>query len=159
VTIAAIPAAEPVTQAFAGFDGTAAEYHELARPFGQIRLPLGTYFVTGNHEEFGSNTRFSQAVKDAGMTTLDDQKVEIDGVQIVGVDYGGNTSSARSKGLLAHPSLDPSRPSILLKHTPFNLETAAAASSRCKSPATRTALGSGGSLTSPGASIGDMTRV
>ena len=38
---------------------------------------LGTYFVTGNHEEFRDNTHFLEPIKNIGIKVLNDQMVII----------------------------------------------------------------------------------
>ena len=49
--------------------------------------PLGVYFVAGNHEQFGDESKYLHAVAAAGVRVLIDEKVEVDGLQIVGVPY------------------------------------------------------------------------
>ena len=70
------------------FDGTGApDLPDLANPFKKLSAPLGVYFITGNHEEFGNRERFLSAVASAGMRALVDEMVEIEGLQLIGVDY------------------------------------------------------------------------
>ncbi len=110
------------------FDGTGApDIRELVAPFTALRAPLGTYFITGNHEEFGDSNRFIQAVAAVGIKVLQDEKVDVDGLQIVGVDYHNASEVENFKKILSKIALDASKPSILLKHEPKDLHVAEAA--------------------------------
>ena len=86
------------------YDGT--EAPDIVRstlPLGKFKAPLGIYFITGNHEEFGDNTKFIQAVRSAGIRTLIDQVVEIDGLQIIGVDYRNVLDSGKIQECARRP--------------------------------------------------------
>ena len=50
--------------------------------------------------------------------------VEIDGLQIVGVDYLKASNKKRFEEILASIKIDVKKPSILLKHEPNNLDVA-----------------------------------
>jgi len=105
------------------FDGVKDDYKKVSAPLKGIIAPLGSYFVFGNHEEFSKSSHYNEAVLAAGLKMLKDEKVEIDGMQIIGVDY--HTANKREDfqknlALLAHRE----KPSILLKHVPDNLNIA-----------------------------------
>ncbi len=107
------------------FDGTGApDISELIAPFATLTAPLGVFFVTGNHEEFGDNATFLSAIRNIGIRTLVDEVVDIDGVQIVGVDYKNASDAKRFADILDGFSLDREKPSILLKHEPKDLGVA-----------------------------------
>src|SRR5579862_1192653 len=105
------------------YNGTAADLDQLARPWADLSAPLGTYFVTGNHEEFSDRTKYLDAVSKSGVRVLNNEKVTVDGVQIVGVHYGESVRGLR--GILQDAALEPHRPSILLTHAPDRLSIAA----------------------------------
>lgn len=109
------------------YDGTAADLSSLARPFADLRAPLGAYFVTGNHEEFTNPQQYVDALTAAGVRVLQNENVAIDGVQIVGVTYHETATSERFNAALEHARLDRTRPSILLAHAPNRLWEAAEA--------------------------------
>ncbi|MDE2021789.1 MAG: metallophosphoesterase [Patescibacteria group bacterium] len=110
------------------YDGTGApDIEELAGPFGKCTAPLGTYFITGNHEEFGDNSRFLKAVRGVGIRALIDEKIEIDGLQIVGVDWAHARRRDAFGDILSRLSLERAKPTILLKHEPRDLDVAEAA--------------------------------
>jgi predicted MPP superfamily phosphohydrolase len=88
------------------------------------KAPLGVYYVTGNHEEFGSNEKFVAAVKDAGIQVLDDKLTEIDGLQLLGVSYSSADETEKFKKLLVAFPIDKNKPSILIKHEPRDIDIA-----------------------------------
>jgi uncharacterized protein len=104
------------------FDGTSApDLDGLIAPFKDLSAPLGVYFITGNHEEFGDSNRFVQAIKSIGMHVLQDKMTEIEGVQLVGVDYHNASDSRRFEKTLSELAIDQNKLSILLKHEPKDL--------------------------------------
>ncbi|MGH7250048.1 MAG: metallophosphoesterase, partial [Minisyncoccia bacterium] len=70
------------------FDGTGAfDVDELIVPFKNLTATKGAFFITGNHEEFGNNSKFIAAIHGCGIRILMNEIVTIEGLQIVGVDY------------------------------------------------------------------------
>jgi uncharacterized protein len=106
------------------YDGVALDLDKAIEPFSKISAPYGSYFITGNHEEFSDNTPYLQAVRRAGIHVLYNEKVDLDGLQIIGVDYRGSRREEDFRTMLENIGIDPHRPSILLKHAPFHLEVA-----------------------------------
>lgn len=106
------------------YDGLAVDLDRVIEPFSGISAPYGIYFITGNHEEFLDNTPYLQAVRRAGIHVLYNEKVELDGLQIVGVDYRDSRREGDFRTILQRMGIDPHKPSILLKHTPLNLQVA-----------------------------------
>jgi predicted MPP superfamily phosphohydrolase len=107
------------------FDGTGApDIDELISPMRELSAPLGTYFITGNHEEFGNNEKFITAVRSAGMQPLLDELIVIDGVQIIGADYQHASNIDGFKTILSGLKIDREKPSILLKHEPKDINVA-----------------------------------
>jgi len=106
------------------YDGVAVDLDKTIKPFSEISAPYGTYFITGNHEEFSDNTPYLQAVRCAGIHVLYNEKVEIDGLQIIGVDYRDSRREEDFRTILQKIGIDPHRPSILLKHAPLHLHVA-----------------------------------
>jgi uncharacterized protein len=110
------------------FDGTQApDIKKLTAPLKSLAAPLGVYFVAGNHEEFAGNDAFIAAVKSMGIRVLSDEKVEIDGLQLIGVDYHNASDAGRFREILLGLNIDPHTASILLKHEPKDLAVAEAA--------------------------------
>src|SRR5262249_22707077 len=69
------------------YDGTAIDARRAAEPLRALQAPLGTYFVAGNHEQFGDDSKYLRAVADAGVRVLNNEKLELDGLQVIGVPY------------------------------------------------------------------------
>jgi uncharacterized protein len=100
------------------FDGTAIDAHKAAEPLAQLTAPHGVYFVAGNHEQFGDDTKYLNAIAATGVRVLKNERVNIDGLQIVGVPYNQATSTGDLAAVLRNLPLDKDRASILLTHAP-----------------------------------------
>jgi hypothetical protein len=115
------------------YDGVLVRERDVVEPFGRLlkhvsqrATPfLGIYFVTGNHEEFSDNSKYIEALRDAGIKVLNDEKIKIDDLQILGVDYKTTNTAEKFKNILDSIPLDPLKPSILIKHVPLHVEVAA----------------------------------
>ena len=104
--------------------GEAMDLNHMIEPLSRLASSYGSYFITGNHEEFGDNTPYLQAVRRAGIRVLNNEKVEMDGLQIIGVDYRDTRNKEQFRMVLQEMGIDRQKPSLLLKHTPLNLEIA-----------------------------------
>jgi predicted MPP superfamily phosphohydrolase len=109
------------------YDGTAADVNLFAKPFADFSAPLGSYFVEGNHEEFANRQKYLEALRLAGVRVLENEKVTVDGLQIVGVPYHDLTTPGRFQSALREADLKPGEPSVLLAHAPNRLWEAEAA--------------------------------
>ncbi len=127
--IAKILKEEPDAIFIAGdlYDGTAIDVRRAAEPLSKLMAPHGVYFVAGNHEQFGDDSKYLQAITAAGVRVLSNEKVEADGLQIVGVPYRNAAQSGRFTAALQGIHLDRNRASILLTHAPDHPEIAEAA--------------------------------
>jgi uncharacterized protein len=103
------------------YDGTAADVKRLAEPWGKVSAPLGAYFVTGNHEEFADRRKYSGALGQVGIRVLENEKITVDGLQIVGVHYREAANSERFRAILQKSALDRNKASVLLTHAPHRL--------------------------------------
>ena len=106
------------------YDGEAVDVDKVIAPFSRLSAPYGVYFITGNHEEFSDNTEYLQAVRRAGIRVLDNEKVELEGLQIIGVDYRDTRREEPFRSILKKVGIDRLKPSVLLKHAPFHLQAA-----------------------------------
>ncbi len=100
------------------FDGTNIDAPNVLAPFRFLRAPLGTFFVAGNHELFRGDSYFVESVRAAGIRVLENEKVDLDGLQILGVPYIHATHAEHFRSVLAKLAIDPSRASLLLTHAP-----------------------------------------
>jgi predicted MPP superfamily phosphohydrolase len=106
------------------YDGTRVDAAARAAPFRELAPPLGAYFSTGNHDEYGDLPHFLEALKSNGVRILSNEKVDIDGLSVLGVPYGASTHLLQLRATLEGMQLDASRPSILLSHVPNRLPIA-----------------------------------
>ena len=109
------------------YDGTAIDAGRAAEPLNQLSAPHGVYFVAGNHEQFGDDSKYLNAIAAAGVRVLSNEKVEVDGLQIVGVPYRNAAQEGAFRSALHGIRLDRDRASILLTHAPDHPEVAEAA--------------------------------
>jgi predicted MPP superfamily phosphohydrolase len=109
------------------YDGTAVDLARLAKPWAEFSAPLGAYFITGNHEQFTSPSKYLDAVRQSGIRVLENEKIVLDGLQIVGVHYHDSTNVERFRSILRQVALDRNVASILLVHNPNRLPVAAEA--------------------------------
>jgi predicted MPP superfamily phosphohydrolase len=100
------------------YDGTAIDAAKAAEPLRALHAPHGTYFVAGNHEQFGDDSRYLQAVSNAGVRVLHNEKVDADQLQIVGVPYNQAAQDEHLQSVLRQIGVDRNRASILLTHAP-----------------------------------------
>src|SRR6476661_342994 len=61
------------------YDGTAIDAHNAAEPLKQLAAPHGVYFIAGNHEQFGDDSKYLSAVAGAGVRVLSNEKVDVEG--------------------------------------------------------------------------------
>ena len=109
------------------YDGTAIGAGRAAEPLSKLTAPHGVYFVAGNHEQFGDDSKYLNAIAAAGVRVLRNEKVEVDGLQIVGVPYRNAVQDEQFASALHGVRLDRNRASILLTHAPDNPQIAEAA--------------------------------
>ncbi|MBZ5504925.1 MAG: metallophosphoesterase [Acidobacteriia bacterium] len=116
------------------YDGVAADFEKLAEPWKRLTSPeqteaalphkpaaLGVYYIAGNHEEFYRNSEYLPPLLRAGIRVLDNEKVEVDGLQLVGVHYRDAVIAERYRSILRGVKLNRGRASILLLHAPVRL--------------------------------------
>ena len=109
------------------YDGTAIDAGRAAEPLNKLTAPHGVYFIAGNHEQFGDDSKYLQAIAAAGVRVLSNEKVDVDGLQIIGVPYRNAVRGGQLASVLEDVRLDRDRASILLTHAPDHPEIAEAA--------------------------------
>lgn len=127
--IAKILEQEPDAIFIAGdlYDGTAIDARSAAAPLSQLKAPQGVFFVAGNHEQFGDDSAYMHAVEATGVRVLRNEKVDLDGLQLVGVPYNHASNHGSLASVLRRVPLDRKRASILLTHAPDHPDVAEAA--------------------------------
>lgn len=103
------------------YDGSKVDAEEVAAPLRNLATKFGSYFVTGNHEEFSDPSQYLKAIEAVGVGVLQNEKVVIDGLQIVGVNHHASAEPDRFHSLLQRANIDRERTSILLSHSPHAL--------------------------------------
>lgn len=111
-------------------DGSVDELRADAAPLRDLRAPLGTFFVTGNHEFFSGADEWAAFLPTLGVRVLRNERIEIrhNGVvldlagvdDVVGEREGGGPDLPAALG-----DRDRSRTAILLAHQPVLAEEAA----------------------------------
>jgi predicted MPP superfamily phosphohydrolase len=110
------------------YDGVMCDEEKLVEPLRVLRPVGGTYFITGNHEYYSRDfAHMIAAVRGIGIKVLSDKKIDIGGIDIVGVDYQSSHKREDFKNALERIGIDRAKPSILLKHEPSDLDVAEAA--------------------------------
>jgi len=109
------------------YDGAAIDAEQAAKPLSELAAPHGVYFVAGNHEQFGDDGKYLHAVASTGVRVLSNEKVEVDGLQIIGVPYRSATQAGHLTAVLQDVGIDLSRASVLLIHAPDHPAVAEAA--------------------------------
>jgi uncharacterized protein len=110
-------------------DGNARRIEPLVPVLKRLHAPLGVWAVTGNHEFYAGLDRSLKLFDEAGFVTLRDRWVEVaPGLTLAGVD---DLTARRQFGLGDHPvdaalAGRPPGATVLLSHTPWQAEKAAA---------------------------------
>jgi hypothetical protein len=79
------------------------------------------YFCGGNHEDFGDAAGYSAAITRGGIHVLHNRRVDVDGLQVIGVSYADSTIPAHIRAFLESLHLANGPASILLNHVPHRL--------------------------------------
>jgi len=109
------------------FDGAKVDIAQTVEPWSTVRAPAGTYFVTGNHDEMGDCASYLSALAAVGVRVLDNEKVTMGGLQIVGIHDSQSHRVGLFRGHLERAQIDRNQPSILLLHRPAHVEISASA--------------------------------
>jgi len=103
------------------FDGAEVDLATVVRPWGKLSAEHGVYFVTGNHDEFRDRRKYLTALSQVGIRVLNNEKVVVDGLQLVGVHDGEAGDPSVYQTLLQRALIDRASASILLTHQPSHL--------------------------------------
>lgn len=103
------------------FDGARVDLDACAGPWRAVTAPLGSFFVTGNHDEFSDSSKITDALRKVGIRVLDNEKVAVDGLQVVGIHDGVAGDERQFRDVLARSQIDRNSASVLLNHQPSQL--------------------------------------
>jgi predicted MPP superfamily phosphohydrolase len=107
------------------YDGVAGDFENLARPWTELlssrAVALGVYYIAGNHEEFYRDAEYLPPLLRTGIRVLNNEKIDVDGLQVVGVHYRDAVNPDRYRSTLRSLQIDRGRASVLLLHAPVRL--------------------------------------
>ncbi len=103
------------------FDGSKVDAGRVAAPLFELAESMGIYFCGGNHEEFGDAAEYTAALIRGGIHVLHNKRVDVDGLQVIGVSYSDANYPAQLKIFLDSLGLADGPASVLLNHVPHRL--------------------------------------
>jgi predicted MPP superfamily phosphohydrolase len=104
------------------FNGSCSDFHRFKDLLDSLRARRGVFFVTGNHEGYLGLVAPVAFLKQTKIRILEDECVEIDGLQVVGVSFPWFSRKRTSVDPFdSGGCYRPEKPSILLYHTPTNV--------------------------------------
>ena len=95
----------------------------LIAPFKDLRPPQGIYFASGNHEYIRDAEIFFDAIRNAGIRILHDEKVDVQGIDFLGADWKDTHVREDFIAVLEKMNIG-GKPSVLVKHVPDDLDAA-----------------------------------
>ena len=104
------------------FNGSCSDFHRFKEGLDALSAPRGVYFVTGNHEGYAGLVAPLSFLKQTKIRVLDDECVEMDGLQLVGISFPWfSRERASVRPFDSGGCYRPEKPSILLYHTPTDV--------------------------------------
>jgi uncharacterized protein len=108
------------------YDGVAGDFEKLAQSWKELvsstqAARLGVFYIAGNHEEFYRNAEYLPPLVRSGIRVLNNEKIEVDGLQLIGVHYHDAVDPEHYRSTLRGMRLDRVRASVLLLHAPVQL--------------------------------------
>lgn len=98
-------------------DGPVFDYEAGLASLKNLVSKLGIYYTPGNHEEYNSQPEKFYPIIKSMTNTLIDQKIIVNGTQIIGLDYKTETNE-ETRDRLYKSGYDKNLPSITLLHDP-----------------------------------------
>ena len=108
---------------FDGFDGRLSDF---APGLKELKAKRGEYFIAGNHEVYLGLDKIRPLISEANINYLENDMVNLDGLQIVGSSFEASNQTVPLEKLLSNPKLNPADPIILMHHVPDNIAAAKA---------------------------------
>ena len=104
------------------FDGMGDNLSSFTEALDSLTASKGVFFVTGNHEEYLGLAEPLAIIEKTSITVLDNEVVDIEGLQIAGISFPGFDKSDKARNLnRVKGKLNPGKPSILMYHTPTDI--------------------------------------
>lgn len=104
------------------FDGIDGNLEVFIDDLNELNAEKGVFYVTGNHEIYLGLSDALSAIEKTKIKYLNDEVVDVDGLQIVGISFPkfGETKDGK-KIIEENENFDPEKPNILLYHSPTNI--------------------------------------
>jgi predicted MPP superfamily phosphohydrolase len=109
------------------FDGMESDFSWMNTPFARLKAPKGVYYSFGNHDLYLGFDRVKDLLKNNPVEILDNRRVLVDGLQIIGINYSFDRSFDLYKTILDQSGYTETQPSILLFHEPKRIDAASQA--------------------------------
>lgn len=100
------------------YDGPEIPLEPITESWKELTKTMPVFYTSGNHEHYGNYDAFIASIKAAGITTLLNEHILYDGVQIGGITYLPKDKKEEAKVLIEKLNLRPEVPSILINHPP-----------------------------------------
>ena len=111
------------------FDGASGKNETFVASLAELETTKpagGIYFISGNHERYASYTNSISIVKKANIRLLENDIVNVHGVQFIGIQYPDlrsvETMEPPEFEIEKHPEYKKGRPTVLLYHTPTDFK-------------------------------------
>ncbi len=106
------------------FDGMEGDFSWLNHPFTKLQAPQGIYYSFGNHDQYLGFKRAKQLLEGNPVQILDNKLEEVNGLQIIGINYSFDKYFDLHQAILDKVGYDKAKPSILLFHAPKDIKQA-----------------------------------
>jgi len=103
------------------FDGTGGAGPDFVSIMDQMTATYGSYFVFGNHETYFGVDEVTKLLAKTNVKVLRDAKVDINGLQLVGLDGWEFNGRSDLPQVFAKININKTKPSVLLYHIPANV--------------------------------------
>jgi hypothetical protein len=103
------------------FDGVDGDESVFIPALNKLSARDGIFFVTGNHDYYLGKDKVLRILAQTKIQVLQDQMKDLNGLQIIGLDYGNFSGRDDVKDILAKINFAKNQPSILLYHAPSSL--------------------------------------
>ncbi len=102
-------------------DSPVFNYRKSLLPLNGIKSKLGIFYTPGNHEAYNNEPEIFFPIIKSLSNTLIDRSIEINGTNIIGVDFS-NESLSETSTRISEININKNLPSIALLHDPKNTQ-------------------------------------
>lgn len=112
------------------YDGPKINTIPITESWKKVAERFPVFMAPGNHEEYGDYRGFLDSIENAGITVLEDKKIEYENIEIVGLRYRNNRGNGNATNLnivndiLKDLAIDENKFTILINHAPEALNIA-----------------------------------